>query len=130
MYYFIDEDAIKIKDPNYIYLVLGIIGMMIIIFVIFLIFTLIRTKRLKTMHKDEMYIVYFKMILKALGEKNNILEHKIKATKIKVTLKDLSLLDQVTLKKFGAESFSVKEQVVTIKGTNMTLIEEAFDEIK
>ena len=70
-------------------------------------------------------------LVQALGGKNNILDYEVNVSRLKVTLKDITLADKDAITKLGAKGIvEIENQLKIIFGPNAKTLKKYISEMK
>lgn len=70
-------------------------------------------------------------LVQALGGKDNILDYKVNVSRLKVTLKDITLADKDAITKLGAKGIvEIENQLKIIFGPNAKTLKKYISEMK
>ena len=70
-------------------------------------------------------------LVQALGGKDNILDYEVNVSRLKVTLKDITLADKDAITKLGAKGIGeIENQLKIIFGTNAKTLKKYISEMK
>lgn len=98
----------------------------LIIFLVLLIISLVVVK----LNKKNFTFEINKLVL-SLGGKDNILDSEVNMSRLKVTLKDMSLVDKDAIQKLGAKGIvEIDNQLKIIFGPNAKTLKKYINEMK
>ena len=98
----------------------------VIIFVVLLIISFVVIKL-----KQKDFSININKLIQYLGGKDNIIEAEVNMSRLKVTLKDMTIVDKDGIQKLGARGIvEIDDQLKIICGPDSQKLKKYFDDLK